>query len=106
MVMHGASAKARQDASRLHPDLPALGVDGVIGQVRRAGDMQPVQLPRHMHATLVEMGHRRVNPLAARLARFGHARHSRRNGPPAQYAAVPGSGRGSGRPALAKSRWP
>ncbi len=73
MVMDGASLKFRQDTPCFHPFLPPLAMHVIMGQLKRAGHMQPVQLTFHPQTALVKLAYIGSNQLLfdAVSARFG-----------------------------------
>ncbi len=74
--MHAHSVVDGQDANGIHRLVPALGVDGVMGEPARARHMRPRQRPGPPHARLVVMQHRRAHQcrLDMLLDRYEHVR--------------------------------
>jgi hypothetical protein len=82
MIVHHSPFKNWQNTRGAHPFLSTFGMDRVVGEPLRAGDVQPVQLAFNPQSALVKVHHRRSNELLpGRLQARLNLIHRRRIGP-------------------------
>ncbi len=56
VVLNCHAGEGRQNAERFHPGLPAFGINAIVGQFARTGDVEPVELAGEAYAAFVKMG--------------------------------------------------
>ena len=67
VIMQSSALVVGQDGSSSHADMPAFGMDVVLGQFCCAGHVQPLQPPCDTHTTLIEMDDRSSNQALTNL---------------------------------------
>ena len=58
MVMDGPTGKSGQDTEGPQGDLAAFGVNAIVRQLRRAGDMEPLTFAGDAQSSFVKVDHR------------------------------------------------